>query len=197
MTSSLIEYLGSDADKLLFDTEKGKEYMRVDFIHEDELINGQIRSATQSCENYTKRAFLLQKRKTTFRYIPESSLFVEGVQVHFSPVQSIESLKLVAKGVAVETLIQGTHYWITDGKLFADLDLIGPIARDKTASHFELEYTAGMAKSAFIEAYPAIVEAVKMVLHNAWDGRGFNSVDIPPNAKQKLSPYRNLVCLDV
>lgn len=197
MLSTLIETLGAtDADKILFDVDKGKEFMRVDFIHEDDLIKEQIASATAVCEEYTKRAFLHQRRKQYIKVRRDSSIFNLGEFIHYGPVTSVTSLKPVAKGVVGSPLASGDFYWILEGRLYIDPDLFNQMFDGKEQT-FEVIYEAGLPKTELGAKFPALVEAVKTVLHNAWDGRGFNSTHIPPAAKQLMAPYRNLVLTDV
>lgn len=202
MISTLLENLETGENAKLFSLAEAKEYMRVEFSHEDAMIESQIAAVTQTCEDYTRRSFLRQRRELIFRvpdkFEDEHPLYVAGLLIHRAPVESIVSLQLVAKGqVSAVALTQGQHYWLTDDRLFADYDELSQAIKDSNATQLKLTYIAGTTKAEFLAKYPAIVEAIKMTLHNSWDGRGFNSEDIPPQAKMRLAPYRNVQISDV
>lgn len=202
MISTLVERIATGEDAKLFSLDEAKKYMRVEFGHEDALIESQVLSVVQACEDYTRRSFLQQRRVALFSVFDmekfDHPLYMAGMQIHRAPVSEIESLQLVAKGQdSATTLTQGTHYWLTDDRLYADYDLLMEALRASEATHLRLTYIAGDTKADFLQKYPALVEALKMTLHNAWDGRGFNSEDIPPQAKMRLAPYRNVQISDV
>lgn len=194
MNSTLIAYLGANnEDKQLFDVASGKVYMRVEFDHEDVLIQSQIATSVQACESFCKRSFLAQSRKTTFDFPAGKDLeeiCKRGLFIEQGPVQTIESLQLVAKGTGVNTLVEGTDYWKQDNHIYFDVNKLRSKSAQFAPQFLSITYTSGLPKSDFILQFPALVEAVKIVLHNVWDGRGFNNIDIPPQAKQKMAPFK-------
>lgn len=194
MNSTLIEYTGSTPDdKKLFDVASGKVYMRVEFDHEDELIESQIATSVQACESFCKRSFLLQKRLVSFEFPHAEDLkdiCSRGLFLDYGPVQGIESVQLVAKGASVAALTEGTDFWRNENHLYFDTDAMMAKRSALSPQFIKITYSCGLTKADFLSKFPSLVEAVKIVLHNVWDGRGFNNLDIPPQAKQKMAPFK-------
>lgn len=189
---------------------EAKAFLRITHSHEDTGLTAHIKASRAACERYVRGSFITQTWKCFIvppvyvqcnRYEPfdPDDVYGDGYDLPRGPIVSLDDLQLVAKGSnATTSFVAGTHYWVTaQGRLRLDREKCDETFRTILPEDIVVEYTAGMSKADLEAKYPDIKEAVKIGVHNLFDGRGFNSMNLPPQARELLAPYRKMIANEV
>lgn len=171
---------------------EAKAYMKVDYTNDDTLIEDVlIPSARQMVEKMLNKALITQTLKAYY------TTFGKVVDLPYSPVQSVSSVKRIQQNTTT-TLTVDSDYYVQglDQKFLlisSPYDL--PPGHSPTDSYkgaeLLVEYVAGYGTAA--SDVPAIIkEAIRKIVAFNYENRNEDEagLEIPSSAKNLLNKYR-------
>ncbi len=169
-----------------------KNYIKVDFATDDDLINIQIKAARELCENYCSSTFVKTTRQALFSM--DFDEFRNGLRLDlpYAPVDTIVSVKSVAAD-GTETALTSSEYSVCG--LEDKYIVIGQasISISQTAApSYLVEYTAGYDND---EVPSQVVDAILQTVGEIYEHRqnqvvGESVGKLSFNSTDKLMPFR-------
>lgn len=155
---------------------EAKLYLRVDVENEDSLITHLIKTARQTAEEYLAKSIVTQSWRLQFDfYTPET------VNLPRSPVQTVDSVKIIAQDFS-ETTLSISAYKLNAGKeqIFFSAAPLGQI--------IQINYTCGYGLAANVPA--TIKHGILEHVAYMFEKRG--EEELPQNVRKLLAPYKTV-----
>jgi uncharacterized phiE125 gp8 family phage protein len=177
MTSKPFPYLilNTPATSEPLSLSEVKQYLRIDGTADDKLLVSLLAAARASAEKYLKRSLITQTWLLTYDgYAPSETLLPKG------PVQSITSVKLIARDTT-ETIVSSSTYYLNAGKekLIFDAPPIGHIV--------EILYVTGYGTASAVP--DEIKQGMLAHISDLYDKRS-ESVALPESTRNLYSVHR-------
>lgn len=169
-----------------------KEHLRIDGTADDAYLTGLISVARETCENYTRMAFLTQ----TWDMVLDATGFC--IDLPRPPLQSVTGI-YVTDDVAVETTVDPLSYRVDmisePGRVFLKPGYTWPYYTSPAG--FRVRYTAGYTTAASVPN--GLRKAVKLLTAYLYENRGEAKGTItfagqmgqlPDDVKIMLDPFK-------
>lgn len=154
---------------------EAKSYLRVDSSDEDTLITDMIVVAREFAERYLQRSLITQSWQMAYDdFAPAQINLLRG------PVQSITSVKLIARD-ATETTVDSSTYYLNAGKNKLILD-VAPVAH-----RVEVIYVAGYG--AAVDVPEVIKQGILEHIAQMYENRG-EVTALPVSARSLYSKHK-------
>ncbi len=173
-----------------FTLEEAKEHLRVTSTHEDNLISGQIATAREEAEGYTRRSLLTQTLELTLDRFPRL------IEVPRPPLQSVTSIIYIDTAGASQTL-DGSLYDVdvdsTPGRIAPSYGNSWPVTR-AVMNAVRVRYVAGYGATS--ESIPGSIRSAMLLFIGELFARreeniiGTSVAPLPMGSKQLLASYR-------
>lgn len=164
----------TSASSLAIDLTTVKNFLKIDFSDDDELITKMIKTASSQCETYINKTLI----ETTYVY----SLYeLKGLSVilPFSPIKSISEINSIA--------LDGTSTSVSSSSY--NLDTVSGILNFKNEVNFyrlDIEYIAGLTT-----VNDELIQGLLMHIARMYEDRsGYAS--IPTNSLNIYKKYRQI-----
>ena len=181
-------YISKDTDQgtppEIIGLTEAKNHLKVDFDDDNDLITGFIGSAIEDAENYTGTNIKEAK------YTILAGGWIQNMEIHLSPVQSIETVKYYDDNNDIQTLDALKYKILQKDKFcsivyFTDPDNL-PDVYEK-ADTIEIKLTTGYAdgKTPF-----SVMAAIKLILGDLYENREDRPHGLPSRARALLRQFR-------
>jgi uncharacterized phiE125 gp8 family phage protein len=144
-----------------------KNYCKIDFTTDDDLLNLFIGAATQGVEKFTRRALITQTYKLVADY---SDVYNNNFCIDLlnRPIQSVTTLKIYDLDNAISTIDAAKYFLdVVNARLVIDSGFTNVILRENAS--FEVEYVAGYGLAASVPQ--TLKVAILMYVSKMYDER--------------------------
>jgi len=159
-----------------------KTFARIITDAEDTLLEGFIKAARKSTEEYLGRALIQQTIRMLMDYWPSIR-----IKLPHPPLISVDKVFTLDED-GIETIYSSDNYYImteaTPGKLILKRSVTPPINTDRDFGGFGIEFKAGYG-TASTDVPTPIIEGVKLWAASLSAGRTLGK-EPPPDAKKML-----------
>ena len=174
--------------------DEAKNYSKIEFIIDDDLLRGLITSARIEAERYTNRTFITTTLKAFYTQIGRR------VRLPSAPIQSVTSVTSIRQNTSVVLTVDEDFFIQGIDDKFLDIESSlsltpGHSLRDTlSTSYLEVEYIAGYGLKRS-EVPENIRTAIMKIVENNYDLRGDSVIgtivgQIPNTAKVLLNPFK-------
>lgn len=165
-----------DSADLVIDLETAKNFLKVDFDNDDDLIKKLIRTATTQCETNINKTLTQKTYVYSIYNFPSSN----PVVLPYPPIKSIDEVKVVNANGGCNTVDSGEYY----------LDDVGGLLNFKgnmgNAYRIDIEYTAGLES-----VNEELIQGLLMHIARMYEDRSGYS-PIPLNSLNIYKKYKQI-----
>lgn len=164
-----------------------RDYLRVDSVDQDALLDSLVRSTRACAETYTGRAFITQSWRMFIDVWPSSGTLC----LPKPPLVSVEDVSLLALDDTAVSVAPST-YTIDTSATLGKITLkapASPLMPGKTRAGIRIDFTAGYGDSWNNVPEPLRLGMLHHIAH-LYENRGSTGAGVPASAISFWQPYR-------